>query len=177
MDTIIQTWKSIPGYEGYYEINMAGHIRRKSRAKILRKRLTENNILSTRINNWGYEEVRLSKEGKSSTKFVHKLLAQSFIENRHDKPEINHKNGIKTDNSLGNLEWVTHAENIKHAYENNLCKKALRAVIDMCANKEYNNAKQAAKQCGINYFTLRNYLNGSRTNPTCLQYKQAAQII
>ncbi len=177
MDTTqLQIWKPILAYEGYYEINTLGNVRRKSRAKRKRKHtpILIGKSLSTRINNFGYVEVRLSKNGKTSTKFIHKLLGQVFIPNTENKPQINHKNGIKHDNRLENLEWVTNSENMIHAYSTGLLKKVVRPVIDNCSNHEYNNTKEAAKQCGINYFTLKNYLNGSRTNPTCLEYKKDA---
>ena len=61
-----------------------------------------------------------------------------------------------------------------HAYTTGLLKKVLKPVIDNCSKTEYKNAREASKQYGINYFTLKNYLNGSRTNPTCLEYKKAA---
>lgn len=172
----MEEWKPIKDYEDYYEINQWGNVRRKPIEKRKRKHTPVfiRKSLSTRINNFGYVEVRLSKNGKTSTKFIHKLLAQVYIPNRANKPQINHKNGIKHDNRLENLEWVTNSENMLHAYSKGLLKKVLRPVVDNCSNIEYSNAKEAAKQCGINYFTLRNYLNGSRTNPTCLQYKQAA---
>lgn len=177
MENKIQTtWKDIPGFEGFYEINIIGEVKGKQRIIKRQKGITTINpkFLTSRINNCGYMEVRLSKHGKTHTKFIHNLLGQTFIPNLENKPQINHKNGIKLDNRLSNLEWVTHSENMRHAYENNLCKKINKPVIDTCDNHEYDNAKEAAKQCGINYFTLRNYLNGSRNNPTCLQYKQAA---
>lgn len=175
-NTLESIWKDIPGYEGYYQINALGNVKRKCRAKRRRKHspVLIGKILRTRINNFGYLEIRLSKDGRTSTKFIHKLLGQSFIPNTENKPQINHKNGIKHDNRLENLEWVTNSENMIHAYRTGLLKKVLKPVIDNCSNTEYKSAREASILNGINYFTLKNYLNGSRTNPTCLQYKQAA---
>ena len=171
-----ERWKPISGYEDNYEINTLGKIRCKYTLKCIRvgKFNLVEKFLSTRINNWGYEEVRLFKEGKTSTKFIHKLLGQAFIPNEDNKLFINHKNGIKTDNQLANLEWVTHSENMIHAYRTGLLKKVSKPVIDNCSNAEYKSAREASTLYRINYFTLKNYLNGSRPNPTCLQYKQAA---
>lgn len=64
----------------------------------------------------GYLFVSLSKDGKRYLKKVHRLVAQAFIPNPFRKPQINHKNGDKTNNGIDNLEWVTNAENMLHAY-------------------------------------------------------------
>ena len=176
MENIIETiWKDIPGYE-HYQIGISGLVRKiyGLKSKRFRKERVKTKILKTRINNFGYIEVRLWNGRKPSTRFIHKLLGQAFIPNIQNKTQINHKNGIKYDNRLENLEWVTGSENMIHAYQTGLLKKVLKPVIDNCSKTVYKSAREASKQYGINYFTLKNYLNGSRTNPTCLEYKKAA---
>lgn len=64
----------------------------------------------------GYYKVKLRKEGKTYNKFIHRLVAETFVPNPENKPEINHKNGIKTDNRAENLEFCTRSENVKHSY-------------------------------------------------------------
>ncbi|MBK9318898.1 MAG: HNH endonuclease [Bacteroidetes bacterium] len=105
-------FNQIPGYEGYYEIDRTGNVR-----SIKRVIKTENCIrtinsksIRPRCNNSGYLEIRLSKNGKTKTKFIHRLLAMTYIKNTDNKPEVNHINGVKMDNRLDNLEWVTKSE-------------------------------------------------------------------
>lgn len=72
--------------------------------------------LKKRINKSGYNSVCLYKRLKKYYILVHRLVAKSFIPNPDNKSEVNHKNGIKTDNRVENLEWCTRSENVKHKY-------------------------------------------------------------
>jgi hypothetical protein len=84
---------------------------------------------NTLCKNNGYFMLRLTKRGYSTSKnmTLHRLLAKAFIPNPENKPYINHKNGIKTDNRLANLEWVTASENIIHRYKDLGKKCRMRA--------------------------------------------------
>ena len=68
----------------------------------------------------GYFSVDLYKHGERTTKGVHVLVAEAFIPNPDGKPEVNHKDGNKLNNHVGNLEWVTHKENCEHAWRTGL---------------------------------------------------------
>ena len=126
--------------------------------------------LKSRIDRGGYWSVRLSENGITYTKFIHRILAETFIPKVEGKPFVNHKNGNKLDNRIENLEWVSHGENIKHAYKMGLLKPSCKHVIDNCSGREYSSINVAAKHLNINYGTCRNYLNGNIKNKTCLEY-------
>jgi hypothetical protein len=158
-------WVQVFGYEGLYEINRLGIVRS------LHKRNFKA-IIQQRIDRAGYCTVRLSKPGKlNSTYYVHRLLGIIFIDNPHQKCCINHIDGNKLNNNLVNLEWMTQAENVHHAYDIGLIVRKFKKVKDTCSDIIYMSVKDAAKVYNINYNTLRCYLNGGiKTNPTCLQY-------
>ena len=168
-------WKEIKGYEGYYEVSQTGIVRSVAREISCSScsRTFKAKIIKPRINNWGYEQVSLSKDGVTRSKLVHKLVAVAFIPSLPNRLFVNHKNGIKTCNDFNNLEWVNHAENIQHAYDTGLIKKAT-PVIDILTGEVFESTKLAAKRYNINPNTLRGYLNGQIVNKTVLRYIKAA---
>jgi hypothetical protein len=157
------TWKPIKGYEGLYEINEKGIVRSLNRAHFQK-------IKSDRIDHGGYRTIRLNKKSKTATAFVHRLIAEAFISNPKNKGFVNHIDGNKLNNEIENLEWVTHSENMLHAYRTGLCKPNCKKVIDTCNGNEFHSAKEAAEFYDISYGNCRNMLNGNRRNTTCLQY-------
>ena len=119
----MEVWKYIKGFEGYYEVSTLGRV--KSVERFVKsgngaKRLIREKILKPMLDKDGYLRVNLKKQQKGKTVNIHRLVASSFIENPEKKPQVNHKNGIKNDNSLHNLEWVTLSENRQHAYDTGL---------------------------------------------------------
>lgn len=111
--------KNIIGYEGYYIIDSLGNIVSLPRQKGSRF-VNEYYILKTKLNRLGYKEVTLTKDGISKTHLLHRLIALHFIPNPEKYRCVNHKNGLKSDNRLENLEWCSASQNTKHAYLNNL---------------------------------------------------------
>lgn len=113
-----KTRRNIPGYEKIYEIDMCGNV-----YSVPRNGTTCNyKIKKPFIKKEGYVSIVLNNKGKKHF-YIHRLVAQVFIPNPKNRPCVNHKNGIKTDNCVENLEWCTYSENHKHAYKINLMKK------------------------------------------------------
>lgn len=161
-----EKWKEIKGYDGKYLIGTHGNCKITSRFNT-----TGYDLLTQRIDWAGYATVRLSHKGETVTMRVHRLVAEAFVPNHMNKPFVNHINGIKTANYCRNLEWVTHSENMEHAHKLKLIPKTNdRKVVDSFTGKKYSNIKAASVALGIKYSTVRNYLNGSRKNKTCLKY-------
>ncbi len=112
----------IKGYEGLYTINTNGEIRslEKYRSSGKHKGIHKEQMLKPFITRYGYLGVNLYKDGKKKAHLVHRLLSLAFISNSEGKPQINHKDGNKINNSLNNLEWCTAKENSQHAYNTGL---------------------------------------------------------
>lgn len=100
-----EIWKDIEGYEGKYEISNTGRVKSyygpRGDYRIA--------YLKPRIGKQGYYFVNLTKNKKIKSKKIHRLIAEAFIPNPFNKAEVNHINGIKTDNNIDNLEWTTSA--------------------------------------------------------------------
>jgi hypothetical protein len=133
--------------------------------------------LKQQITHDGYLRVELHHKGAAKKHSVHRLVASAFVPNPEGKPQVNHKDGNKTNNTHSNLEWVTQSENQLHAYKIGLQKgfhisgrrlsAAHRAAlcgsrwagesrIYVCGGLEFNNPDDAAKHYGISRQTVYN---------------------
>ena len=167
----------IPGYNSRYSINTSGEVKvmpRTFKDSINRSIKIKEKFLKTWIDKLtGYPVVKLTRpDGSYGTKFIHRLVALTFIPNPENKCCVNHINGNKLDYSLYNLEWATMSENQLHAIRMNLAKipsENRTPVINMCNGKRYNSIKQAALDNNIEYDRCKRILSGRLTNDTCLQ--------
>lgn len=111
------TWQAVAGFEGAYEVSRCGRVRSLDRYLPNRNGLAlrRGRELKPVVDAGGYCSTQLNHRGVCLTVFVHKLVAEAFIGPRPDGCEINHKSGVKTDNAVDNLEYLTPAANIHHA--------------------------------------------------------------
>lgn len=112
-----EIWRPIVGYEGLYEVSDCGNVRSVDREIKNKGGLTihlKGKIIVQKVHKCGYTQVALCKDGKCKFKLVHRLVAEAFIPNPDNLPQVNHINETKTCNRLDNLEWVSAKDNINH---------------------------------------------------------------
>lgn len=162
-----EIWKSVKGYENLYEISNYG------RVKSLKRQGTHEHILKQFDNSNGYMIVSLSKDNVQKTFPVHKLVANTFMNNTDSLRDINHIDGNKKNNYIDNLEFCSHSYNMKHAFKLGLNKtqhgylnpnakkiiqydlkgnyiKTWDCIID--AMKEYNICRSSIHRCCTGVF-------------------------
>lgn len=142
-----EVWKPIIGYEGLYEVSNKGRVKSLKRKVENRTNLIEEKIMKQVITTNGYYKITLSNQ-KSSTKLVHRLVAEAFIPNLENKKCVNHIDCNRLNNNLENLEWATHSENnhlpfvqgrrvnnliVKHGEDNHNSKLTNQEVINIRA--------------------------------------------
>lgn len=116
-----EQWRAIQGYEGLYEVSNTGRVRslpRQDAAGSKRKM----RYLRCPINNSGYPSSTLTRPGFTKRYMVHTLVAEAFIGPRPEGLEVNHIDGCKINNQAANLEYVSHKENVRHAWRIGLCQ-------------------------------------------------------
>lgn len=163
--------KDIIGYEGIYKVTEEGKIislnfgAKNHALSGVQKPLKQIRSSS------GYYHVQLYKNGKPSTKLVHKIVAEAFIPNPDNKAEVNHIDGNKANNCASNLEWVTRKENLSHAVETGLKRRSpmlgktggknvlSKPVMQMSTEgkliKEWASSYDAEKEGGFNQNSIR----------------------
>ena len=160
MEEIEEFWKKIKDYEKYYEVSNLGRI------KSLHK---TPNIILKQTNRGEYLCVSLHNKSSRSTKNIHFLVANTFIEKPiTDKLIINHKNGNKFDNVVNNLEWITIGENNKHARDTKLIIAKTIKVSQYTLNgtfiESFNSIREAMEKTGCDDSKISMVCKGKRNH-------------
>ena len=160
---MLETWKPVKGYEGLYEVSDRGRVKSLEREVSFKSKnqfgvfyteyKTPERILSPIMQSNGYWVVGLGFMGKRKIKSIHRLVAEAFIENPDNKPQVNHIDGNKGNNNASNLEWATPSENTKHAYKTALLTHYSRAVYQIdpetIIGKRWESVRAASRALGI----------------------------
>ena len=117
-----ELWKDIRGYEGFYQISNRGRIRsiavRRYLGKYQRMEIIKREkIMTPTDNGHGYLVVHLKANNNRKVSYIHRLVAEHFIDNPENKPEVNHKDYNRHNNDVNNLEWVSRQENVNYSIE------------------------------------------------------------
>lgn len=164
-----EIWKPIPLLHGKYEASNKGNIRSLPRQVnmyqngIIGKKTINGKVLKPQNNGNGYKYVAVSFESKRKNYYVHRLVADAFLENSESLPQVNHKDGNKENNAVTNLEWCSVKENLIHAFATGLksnenTKSSIR-VLDKETGNVFPTIRSAANFFNVKYGLLKEALN------------------
>lgn len=166
-------WKPIKNYEDYYLVSDTGKVK-----SIHTYNKSKPHILAGHLGKRGYWVVDFSVKQKRKNLKIHRLVAEMFVPNPQHKPQVNHKDGNKLNNHVGNLEWVTQAENSVHAKENGLLKpynhkRASKLTPKIAINiyQASGSHRQIAKKYKVGTSTVTHIKLGSRWGTYTKEYK------
>lgn len=167
LNKIKEIFRDIPKYEGLYQISNFGKVKSLDRiinsgikynSKVLRK----GRILKSCTDKYGYLKVLLHKDGVKKNKNIHRLVASSWLNDFSESKQVNHKDGNKLNNYVGNLEMLTNDENIAHGVRHNLfrfgenhpnTKLTKSDVLDI--KNRYNLMKESSYSISLKYGVCR----------------------
>ena len=160
-----EEWRDIKDYEGLYQISNLGRVKSlvgwNGKKYISRERILEPTKRNDDRATYQRAIVSLTKDGEKKDYRVHRLVAQAFIPNPENKPQVNHIDGNPLNNNVKNLEWVTDRENKLHAIENDLRIYRINTIdrqtmVELLnSGKEY---KEIGKILGVSSATVCHYV-------------------
>lgn len=164
-------WKPVKNYEGLYEVSNKGQVKRLEHVivdKIGRKYHKKERIMKGSPTGNGYLKVDLQdNKGKRKPLKVHRIVAEAFVPNPDNKPQVNHKNEIKTDNHVENLEWITAKENLNYGTRNERARKAISKPVAQYTKdgklvKIWQSTREAGRELNISNGNISSVARGNQ---------------
>lgn len=144
-----EIWKDIKGYEGLYQVSNFGRVKRNGR------------ILKVRVKRKGYLGVVLYNNSEPKHYTIHRLVAEAFIPNPENKPQVNHIDEDKTNNTVANLEWVTAKENANHGTRNSRMSHKIVAInISTGDSYNFNSIRECARILKLSNGNISRFFSG-----------------
>lgn len=184
-----EIWKDIVGYEGLYQVSNFGRVKslkRKVYAGRGKMRWQYEKIMSdNKTNGNGYKIVSLVKDGKQKNKYIHRLVAEAFLENSNNYPCINHKDENRGNNNINNLEFCTYKYNntyndthIKRGL-NNRNNKYSKKILQLDDNDKIINIfpsiSEAGRKLNVSFQAISDCLNGKQKHSAGYKWKYAEE--
>ena len=178
----MEIWKPIEGFENLYKISSEGRVKSLGNGKSTNSKNKEIRIIKTVISKRGYEKVKLFKDGKRYYFTIHRLVATHFLMYKEGKNEVNHKDGVKTNSSVSNLEWVSASENQLHAFaiglqvarrgsEHSQSKPVRQISLDGGEVRVWESIKQIKRELGWNSYGIIKCCKNEPKYKTAYNYK------
>ena len=150
-----EEWRPIPGYEGYYEVSNIGRVRslnRYTKSGWGTPVFHPSQMMKCRVVSNGYRHVKLTKDGRRCEPLVHRLVAEAFLPNPQNLPQVNHKDGDKSNDIVSNLEWCTHSDNQLHSRRilKRVCGLPRKRVECIDTGEVFETAHHAARAYNLN---------------------------
>ena len=175
-----EIWKAVDGYEDYYEVSSFGRVRSVDRIVTYSngdKHFYKRKIMKSFSDKDGYLLCNLSKNSKHNAPKIHRLVAQAFISNPYNLPQVNHKDEDKSNNCVDNLEWCDGKYNINYGTRNE--KVAVyfsKTVLQLDINtgrviSEYKSARDAKRKLNIHQDSIYGCCNGKRKTAGGFKWK------
>ena len=158
MSKEIEEWRPIQGFEGLYEVSDWGRVKSLANNKARKEKI----LKGTKTPN-GYLLVGLHKDGKVVWKLVHRLVAEAFLENPNNLPQVNHKDENKENNNVENFEWCTHSYNNNYGTRTERCSKRVDQIDPKTSEvvHQWKSTMEAGRN-GFHQGAVANCCNGLR---------------
>lgn len=184
MQEVFEEWRDVPRYEGFYQVSNLGNVRSVDRYIECRgvMRFQKGKILRPHIGKFGYKQVILNNKGMKLYK-VHRLVAEAFIPNPDNLPQVNHKDENKINNNVENLEWCTCLYNLLynglHHRRNNKNNRKSISVARMQGDRVdaiYPSLNEAARDVNGSSGNISQCCRGIKSNAYGYQWKYLSEV-